>query len=319
MLKKLTLSTIILVFYVVFGITLVSNYAQAQTTKKIGIILPLEHAALNEIVKGFKDKIGKIYSGNLEIIVKNAQNDSNMQRLIIDQFKNNNFDIIIPLGTITAQMTINKIKNIPIVSLAAYYHESDRKNHPNVTNILDEFDTSERFDFIQDFFPKIKNYTLIYSSSEKTVPEVNDFVKLASRQGHKIQKLMVQNLSELFTVSKLIDKNSKAIVIFKDNMIVSGIKAIVNEASKKSLPIITLDEGSVKEGASIALGVKEYDIGAQGADYANKILNGIDVKTLPITTIKNKQIFLNEKACNLIDCKQIKERAKKLSIKVNNL
>src|SRR5689334_13789028 len=93
----------------------------------IGIIEPLEHAAMNEIVKGFSDTLSKLYNKPVLIKVENAQNDANLQRAIIQKMRDANYKIIVPIGVGATQMSLSMTQEQAIVSLASDLSAADRK------------------------------------------------------------------------------------------------------------------------------------------------------------------------------------------------
>lgn len=282
-----------------------------QKTKVIGILMPMDHAALREIVSGFKDKLSSLSKDSLEFKVQNAQGDMNVQRSIIQQFVNQKVDVIVPIGTTATQMAVKLAREQPIVSLAAIhkanqstgqstehsYESSDNQKLPKMTGVLDEIGPKKPLTLLAKVIPSLQKITLVHSSSEKVFPEIEELMNYARTQNLEVQKLMIQTLPDIYTISRLIDKDSEAIFILKDHLVVSGVKALVQEAKKKHIPVVAMDEGSVKEGASFALGVKERIIGEQGAILAYKVMSGIPAEKLPLETLDQLSVFYNEKAC----------------------
>ena len=265
----------------------------------IGIVLPLDHVALREIVKSFEETISGDYPGKVRFEVENAQHDLNIQRAIIQKFINQKVDLIVPVATSTTQMAISMVKNQPILGLAAMIPDSDRDKNglaDRLTGIRDEIDSAAQVAFIHAILPNLKKMTLIYSADDKVIPEAKTTIDAAKQQGITVQPLMIQNLSDLYATSQRIDKDSQAIFILKDNLVVSGINTLVYNANKRHLPLITSDEGSVAGGAAAALGVREKQIGRDGGELAIKILSGQAVSQLPIQSIKKLVIFINTNA-----------------------
>lgn len=268
-----------------------------------GIVVPMEHAALTEIVEGFKEEILLTFP-KATFNVQNAQGDFNLQRSIIQQFVSQKVDAIVPIGMAATQMTASLVKQQPIVSLAADYPESDRvkRNPINLTGVVDEIGAEKQIQFIHAVFPQLKKISLIYSNSEKVFPEVEEAVKEAQKQGITVQKLMIQNLSELYSISSAIASDSEAIYILKDHLVVSGIRALVKEAGKRKMPVITSDEGSIQEGGTFALGVKERAIGQQGGRLAVKVMKGdVLIQDCPIESMKDLSIFYNPYASGKVN------------------
>ncbi|WP_353281698.1 ABC transporter substrate binding protein [Wolbachia endosymbiont (group A) of Aleiodes leptofemur] len=70
--------------------------------KNIGIIVPLEHEAMTQIVNGIKESL---QDQSVKITVKNAHGDPNALLTIIKQMQHQ--DILMPIGSSTSLMTIS--------------------------------------------------------------------------------------------------------------------------------------------------------------------------------------------------------------------
>ena len=279
---------------VTFAISLAhaeSSLSKPEPSKPlvIGIVLPMEHAALNDVVHGFEQQMKSAYNGPVTYSVQNAHGDMNIQRAILQQFEKQNVAIVVPVGTAATQMALVTNKNQPIVSLACLCPTQ----LPNMTGVRDEVNVETQLNFIHQFDSNVKKITLVYSNSEKVFDDVEKTVTVGKQLGIQVQKLMIQALPDLYTVSKAIDKDSNAIFILKDHLIVNGIQTLAREAEKLHIPVITSDEGSIKSGGSFALSVREQSIGEQGALLAAKILQGADVNTLPIENLQALTVFAN--------------------------
>lgn len=304
----------LMTFFILFGVCQLKILKTPSMKKiRIGMVIPMDHAALRDIVAGFKTAVLENAAFPVEIIVHNAQGDINLQRSLFQQFINQKMDLIVPVGTQATQMAVSMIKKQPIVSLAALFSETDRKkrNVVNLTGVHDEIEPQKQIKFIQTIFPSLKKITLLYSNSEKVFPEVEAIVKIAKTEGILLQKLMVQHLSELHQISRLIEKDSDVIFILKDHLIVSGIKTLVKEADIRRIPLVTSDEGSIREGGTFALGVSERGIGEQGGRMAVKVLLNKSISDFPMEEINQWTVFFNPKAClqKNVDRKTIEKEA----------
>jgi ABC-type uncharacterized transport system substrate-binding protein len=266
--------------------------------KKITIILPIQHQALNDIVSGFQKTLLEIYKEPLKIKLLNAQGDYNIQSAMIQQaHKDKETDLVVTVATGVLQSAANIIENKPVLGLAALYSEEDLKKRRvhNISVVQDEIPISQSLEFIRSLFPKIKKITLVHSNMPKTQEEVMQFQKLAQSFGITVQKLLVPNLVDLYSVSKSIHKDSEIIFILKDSLIASGINTLKQQAAKLGKPLVTSDEGTVINGADIALGVVEADIGSQGAKIASNLLQNISQETR-ISIMKDLTVFYNAKS-----------------------
>ncbi|MBS0655833.1 MAG: hypothetical protein JSR46_08660, partial [Verrucomicrobia bacterium] len=208
-------------------------------------------------------------------------------------------DIFVPIGTAATQMTLQVVKKGCVVALAAKLPDDIQKqsNIVPTTAVLDELSQETQLEFLKGLLPQLKKFTMVYSGSEKVFDEIETIKEGAKKSSIALQPLMAQNMTELAVCASRIDKSSECIFVLKDHLIVSGIHLLIQQAEKLHIPLITSDEGSVREGAAIALGVTEKQIGSQGAKLAYEILKGMNPKEIPIDSVDTVTIFVNEGAC----------------------
>lgn len=259
-----------------------SVYAETR----IGIIVPLEHEAMNQIVEGIKEALSNEI---VDIKVKNAHGDINMMSTILKQMNDQDFDIIIPIATSTSQMAISHIKNKPIICTAANITPAVGSK---VTGVNDEAVATSALSFL----PSIKKIAVIYSASEKIAPEVYELKEYANHHMLDLHMVMAQSLVELPIAIRNIPSDVEAIFVLKDSLIVSGINILIQEAFVRNIPVITCDEGSIVKGATLAIGVREKDIGIKSGLIAKEIISGKDPGIIPYSNLKNLSLFINPEA-----------------------
>jgi putative ABC transport system substrate-binding protein len=264
---------------------------------QIGILIPLDHAAIRDIVAGFEAVVRAHYPNrSISFNVQSAQNDIKLQRSIIELFVGQKVDIIVPIGTSATQMALSLVKEQPIVSLAAQYTEAERQKRPfkNMTGVLDEIGGKKKLAFIKAIMPDIKKITVIYhSGNEKNYAEIAELKTESKALGITLQTLMIQTLPELETAGSAILPDTEVILIGKDHLLASGIRMLVPIAAKRGIPLMTSDEGTVAEGAAVALGVSERMIGEEGGKLAIKVLDGYPIKDLPMQEMRALTVFYN--------------------------
>jgi putative ABC transport system substrate-binding protein len=264
----------------------------------IGIIEPLEHKAMTEIVAGFSDTLTSIYHKPVIIKIENAQNDPNLQRAIIQKMRAANYAMIIPIGVAATQMTLSMAHEKPVVSLASDLSQTDRVAFPpcHAAIVHDEIPVQQLLAFIHAAYPTLTHLTLIHSAADKVFPQVKAAIAAGKKYGITVTDMMVATLPELYSVMQSIPSNTQGIFILKDNLIVSGIGTLAKTAALKHIPLITSDQGSVQDGAGFALGVHEREIGVAGAKLAAAVLNGQSICDLHIVEMDKLTVFINASA-----------------------
>lgn len=309
--KKITLLT---------GLFLASSLAIAQPVKKVAIVIPIEIKAMDEIIESFEKDLQAQYSGPITFKVANAQGDMNLEHAAIASLRDQHYDIIATVGTDAAAMALSMVKTTPILSLASDLSDAQRKklNPCNVAVVHDEISSEDQLTFIHQAFPDIKNIVLIHSAADKVFPEI-EAAKIAGKKlGITITPMMAATLPELQTVANNIPSNTQAIYILKDMQIVSGTPQLAKIAQSRKIPLISSDDGSVKNGAGFALGVHENQIGVNGALLAADILKGKNACDLPISEMRDLTVFLNPKAMENfgVPDKTIQSTARKMNYQI---
>jgi putative ABC transport system substrate-binding protein len=263
----------------------------------IGIIIPLTHPAMDKIVTGFCTELDKLLSKQCDYVVRDAQGDQNVQQpAIIDEMKRKNVDMIVPIGTLCTQMTLQKASEIPVVALASI--PSSIVSERNLaTGVNDEIACLHALKLIEGIIPKISKIAIIASQSEKTMPQIQAFRSEALNKGIAVQTIYVQTPSDIFLATHSIDNDAQAIHILKDHLVVNSIATLNQIAQDKKIPVIASDEGSVERGAACAIGVEESEIGKAGAQLAFNVLSGKLPGDLGIKTLDKLTIFINKKSC----------------------
>ena len=296
--------------------------APTQKSVTIGIVLPVAVPALTQIVNGFEETMTQQSKVPVHYSVKNAEGDASMQRSILQEFANDSdVTLVAPIGTDAAQMAIAVVRNKPIVAIAADHvkSEAQKANNLNVTGVNSRVPPAKRMQLIHAAIPSLKKITIMYTASSRIFNQVKEFEAVAKTKNIAVQPLMVSQLSDLYTVSKNIAPNSQAIFILKDELIVSGLNTLLQQAKLKHLPVIASDDGSVANGAAFALGISEKQTGVDAAKIALQVLNGKPARDIPIYMMKTPYVFLNSSAATEqgLSVEKIKQAAKLHHYKIN--
>ena len=313
-----------LIYTAAIALTAFTSIAFATTKPaSIGILVPIELPAMTQIVNGYEKTMTAESKTPVTFLVKNAQGDANMQRAILQEFSSSHVNLVAPIGTDAAQMAIALVRNAPIVGIAADHLKENAKkaNNLNVTGVNSQVKPSERMGFIHAALPHLKKLTLVYSADARIFSQVKAFEKAAKKNGIQVQPLMVSQLSDLYSIKNSIASNSQAIFILKDEMIVSGINTLLQQAQLKHIPVIASDDGSVSKGAAFALGVSEYQTGVDAAKVSLQILRGKSASQIPVHMMTHYFVFLNptSAAKQGVNVNSVKLAAHKLKYKVDIL
>lgn len=283
---------------------------------KIGVIVPIQHKAMEEIIAGIQETLASHLSSTDEIIVQNANGDAMLQRQIIQQMVNTGVDYFLPIGTTASLMTLSMVKNKPVICVAAMIESAtlQQGKKENMGCIHDEIEVSHLLAFIKEHFPQIKKLGLIYGNSEKISPEVAQAADFCRNHNLEFLSQKVDSLAEVHQFAQSLISRVDALLVLKDLTVVSAISGLAGLAEKNQKLLIAMDDGSVQGGAHFGLGVEEKEIGIAAGQSLVEALQGNPEKAFSVKKMENFTIFCNEKTLRkqkMISLEALKEAAQK--------
>lgn len=300
------ISVILLVFITTFSISKANNVSKIKNENiiNIGISQMIEHDALDLIYKGIVDKLNKYYkSSNKKIVIdyQNAQGEQANCNTIAQKFVNDKNDIIIAIGTPSAQSVVNLTKDIPVIvsgigdPIGARLVTNLNKPNVNVTGTINLPPIEKQIDLMHKLLPNAKKIGLLYCSSE-----INSIyqIKLAKEKldslGLEYVDLTVANANEINQMMLSAVNKVDAIFSPTDNIIANSMANVAMIEESEKLPVVCADAGMTKIGGTVTYSVDYYDMGILTAKKAIEVLEGIkDIKNIPLETVDSYNFVVN--------------------------
>ena len=273
-------------------------YTYSRENKpEILVIIPAKHRSMDYIYTSFKQQIMSSSLGSkYKISVKNLRGNVNRLQNIIATVnsKNNKYSMLVPIGTEIAKILNENIDNIPIVALGI----SDNLEIENrkYTGVIDETTSLLQLglDVIINYKPDLNSIVIIHSADTESLEKIRDIDIISTQRKIPVKYIMVKTNKSLYTAAQSFSDPNDLIMILKDHTVVRGIKALLRYTDKYNIPIVSSDEGSVRDGAVFAIGVDESEIGAKGAELAIEVLEkSTKVSEIPMVYMRNTYIFIN--------------------------
>ncbi|MFC4779094.1 ABC transporter substrate-binding protein [Paenibacillus sp. GCM10023252] len=286
------------------------NGAGATDEKKVKIAISqiIEHPSLDATREGFLAalKDGGFEEGkNLEVDFNNAQGEQPNNLSIAEKLATAKNDLVLGIATPSAQAVVNKVKDTPILfaavtdPLAAKIVDNLDKPSGNVTGASDTNPEAikQLMDFIAANFPKVKTLGLVINEGETNAVIMADIAEEAlEKHGIKLVRAAVTNTSEVQQAAQSLVGRADAYFTTLDNMVVSGVDAILKSAKENKMPYFSSDRETVEKGALATVGFKYYDHGYQVGQMAVEILkNGKKPSELPVTVPDKLDLIINTK------------------------
>jgi putative ABC transport system substrate-binding protein len=158
-----------------------------------------------------------------------------------------------------------------------------------------------QLELIREFIPDLNDIGILYNPGEiNSVVQVDIAKEKAEEMGINMHEGTVSNSSEVsLAVASIVDKVD-AIYIPTDNIIVSALPTVLQNANSKDIPVFASENNSVEQGAVATVGIDYYELGKQTGQMAVRILKGADPANTPIESSKELKLYINKTAAENI-------------------
>jgi putative ABC transport system substrate-binding protein len=267
----------------------------------VSVHLLVEHPSLNASVEGFKTALQE---SGLEVAFTehNAQNNVATSQQIVTQIISEKPDLILTVGTMTSQQTVNKIKDIPILFTAvtdpvtAQLVESMEKPGGNMTGTTDMTPLADQLALIKDIQPQVKNVGVIYNPGEDNSRVQVDLIKAgAAKLGLNIIEAVAANNASVYSAAQSLVDKVDAIFLPTDNTVISSFESVIKVATERKIPLYCAEADSVRKAGTAALSLSYYELGRQTGLMAAKILKGeAKPADMPVETQERFDLLVNQ-------------------------
>lgn len=294
----------ILLFAIILSLSGCSS-TQSKEIISIGISQIVEHPALDSARDGFVDALkekGYEDGKNIDIDIQLAQGDMALTKTISDNFVSQKKDLILAISTQSAQSALQSTNETPILftaitdpTSAGLVKDMDNPDG-NITGTTDMAPIDKQLELGKKLFPNTKKVGIIYNTSEvNSHVQVDKAKEISKNMGIDIVEIPVTNSSEIDPALNSKIKEIDFLFLPSDNLIASSMPIISKIAVENKVGTIGVDEPMVKNGALACEGIDYYKLGYETGLMAVNILEGKDIKDIPVSTLKETQLTINEK------------------------
>lgn len=276
--------------------------------KTIGIVL-FGDSRLPQ-VKGFKEGLsllGYKDGDSVRYVIRNAKNKRPKLKSLVQELIDEKVDLLVAAGGLEAD-TMKKMitgKNIPVVVL--YVNaiiernlvDSRREPGWNVTGVdnLNAELSGKRVELMKDLLPEMKKIlVLYYKNIAPSRIGVAKAVEMAEKINITIDARAISSRDEIKQVMESLKPGEvDAMLTVPTAPIDNALKdLILPHVNRLKLPLMTHSKPLAEKGALASYGANFYDIGAQAARLADKVLKGGEAGKLPFETPKKIIYIINK-------------------------
>lgn len=270
--------------------------------KKVAITAIVEHPALDAVRKGVIEELkaeGYEEGKNLQLDFQSAQGNTATAGQIAKKFAGSKPDVIVTIGTPSAQSMVASSRTIPIVYAAvtdpvsAKLVPSWEASKSNVTGVSDELPLPAQIEIMKKTVPNLKSVGYVYSPGEiNSTVVMKQLQTLLAKDGIALVSVPAQRTTDVPQAAKSLQGKVDLIYTSLDNNVVSAYESMYKVAKDMKMPLVASDTGSVKRGAAIALGVNYHELGVATGKIVGRILKGEKPGDIPSQRMSVDQLEL---------------------------
>lgn len=271
---------------------------------QIGIVQLVEHPALDEATRGFKEFLTEKLGDKVQFSVQNAQGEQTNCTTIVNQFVSSKVDLIMANATNAVKAAREATSDIPIVgtSVTDYVSSglvaSNEAPGANVTGASDMNPVNVQVQLMKTLCPEVKTVGIVINSGEENSAIQAEEAKTAfEAEGFAVKIYSVADTNEIQTVVTAACNEVDAFYEPTDNLIAANVPTMSNITTAAGKPVICGEGGMCESGFLATYAISYYELGrAAGEQAFNILVNGADPATTPIFffDVSNLSLVINE-------------------------
>ncbi len=267
---------------------------------QIGIVQLVEHPALDEATRGFKEFLTEKLGDKVQFSVQNAQGEQTNCTTIVNQFVSSKVDLIMANATNAVKAAREATSDIPVVgtSVTDYVSSglvaSNEAPGANVTGASDMNPVTVQVDLMKTLCPEVKTVGIVINSGEENSAIQAEEAKTAfEAEGFTVKIYSVADTNEIQTVVTAACNEVDAFYEPTDNLIAANVPTMSNITTAAGKPVICGEGGMCESGFLATYAISYYELGrAAGEQAFNILVNGADPATTPIFFFDVSQLTL---------------------------
>ncbi|HAL11313.1 MAG TPA: sugar ABC transporter substrate-binding protein [Ruminococcaceae bacterium] len=267
---------------------------------QIGIVQLVEHNALDEATRGFKEFLTEKLGDKVQFNVQNAQGEQTNCTTIVNQFVASKVDLIMANATNAVKAAREATSDIPVVGtsvtdyVASGLVASNEAPGANVTGASDMNPVSVQVQLMKTLCPDVKTVGIVINSGEENSAIQAEEAKAAfEAEGFTVKIYSVADTNEIQTVVTAACNEVDAFYEPTDNLIAANVPTMSNITTAAGKPVICGEGGMCNSGFLATYAISYYELGRAAGQQAYDILvNGADPATTPIFFFDVSQLTL---------------------------
>ncbi len=263
----------------------------AAKVYNVGIVQLVQHPALDDASKGFRDALTAKLGDKVNFDEQNASGDTAVCATISNQFVASKVDLIMANATPALQAAQTATSTIPVLGTSVTDYGTalgltdwTGKTGSNISGTSDLAPLDKQADMLKELFPDAKNVGILYCSAEPNSKYQSTIITQdLTAMGYTCKEYTFTDSNDVQAVTTIAASECDVIYVPTDNTVASNTEIIKNVCVPKGIPIVAGEEGICKGCGVATLSISYYDLGYATGEMAYEILvNGADPATMDI-------------------------------------
>ncbi len=262
----------------------------------------VEHPALDDVRRGAIDELAALGfkdKQNLRTSFDSAQGLPANAAQIAAKLVGQRPAVIVAISTPSAQSVLAASKDLPIVfsavtdPVAAKLVADPARPGANITGVTDMAPVAQQVELARQLVPTLKRLGVIYNPGETNSIALLAVLRRAAKDaGLELVESAANRSADLSAAAERLVGRVEAIYLPTDNVVASGLEAVVAVARQNRIPTIG-DAAYVSRGVLVGSGFNYYDLGRLTGRLVADILKGRKPGDLPVAASSNLDVVLN--------------------------
>lgn len=201
-----------------------------------------------------------------------------------EEIKKSRADLIYTLGTFASDIAAERITDVPVIVGLVLKSDHFYKKK-NATGVSLEFPIETQLKMLRSIMPNVRKVGVIYNQ-EQNGNLIHSAIKTAESMGLTLEVVEISSPNELPIALQELSNKIDILWGINDRIVLNAktAKRILLYSYRNRIPFIGLSTTWVKSGAIYSLDRDYTYLGIQCGEIAFKILSGVNVNSLPVTS-----------------------------------
>ena len=284
--------------------------ATAQDAPLVAFTAIVEHPALDAVREGALEALaarGYKAGSSMRTEFESAQGQMVNAAQIAERFVGQDPAVIVGISTPSAQAALSATTVIPIVfsavtdPVAAGLVVNMEVPGGNVTGVSDMSPVANHISLAQEIVPGLTRLGVVYNPGEaNSVSLIKITRAAASAAGIELVEAGANRTADLAAAVESLVGKVDAVYAPTDNVVASGLEALLQTAHENGIPTIAGDVSYVERGAVAGSGFDYKVLGRLTGGIIADILEGADPGTIPVVLSGEVDLAVNVKSAAMV-------------------